>query len=1311
MGGHRLIKARATIIPHSFPFAMASAVSWRGTANIDGGRYVRSDALDAPALTNSLGSTINVSGKRITGAGNAGSLSDLTTRADLEAYLAGAVAIKPPVRTSSTTTDQNTILTGLMGAIPPFFPPYEVRVSAFTVLLPDTAGNTNSAYFTTYGSLGFVKFYMHVTGFADSPPAATSPDRAVPVSYAAGASAATIAAAIVAVVDADVEFTATVTTSTTVNMTNSIATLTSNGANSTTNMTAVLGGFTDAMSLTSSTSSGYGNTLTGKSTGGVLSLDGVSALTIGDRVLVSGMVEQKNVWTIASVGGANYVGPGNVGTYILMRDSNVNNGGALYIYFKNNTVGSDPAPSGGTLLGFVETSPGGTPSSIATIVTAIGTLIPAGRYTVNTNSVAVTATTKGLISSTALTSLVDPLLGANITLATTNYYRHNGCYVVTDPGAVTPTQWVLTRASDFDGTPANEVVGGASFLQTEGATNSGKQWMLTGTGAKTLESLTAAGDLVFSQVGNAAATYQPPVTYVHKVTSASGGNITAANALELRNLNFATSVNAGLVYNSQVPDGTKYMLGLLPGTYRFDCSQTFANVGNVVCYLIMATTNTNNAAFLADISRTVPLTSQAIATDTGITDGITVDYNGDVTIPSPGRYVALGYVCTSKPAADGLGPINAGSATIGDGTTVNVSYYASMRVTLVSGTGLGNTVAFNSAADVNPLAGAGLVNGVVPRYNTSTGKWEPSALLNDFDGGVPKEIMLVCQIPAGGTYPALGSSAFVTYPLNALEIFNGNPGSTYLTNASSWSTIANFSATGGTQSGGGTVNPNTTLMTNGTSGIISLATGTYNIRFHATFSTLDFGAATSLTARIFNITDSVTVLTSSIARMDQVAANGQTGIVEGEGQIAVTSGPKTFKLEIYANAVQFTSAVAQNTTIYATGARVIIQPVPVALGHTHKIVDLGDVAYSAGPFTGDTLAYDESVAKWRQSSNAGGDVAIYELANANPSATLIAAGVVIPFASTEALTSTANSGMSAPVAGVFTCLKAGVYRVTAEVRCSTNGGTNPYIAITKNFTTGTLQTPTGSASQFGETPLNATFQRASVSDCIPLAVNDTIRLFASGTTGVIESATSIERTRVTVERVQSTASISYGPAALGQLQDVAIAAPQARDRLVRDTAGQWVNEPFQCMIVQHILPFGTAGGTATINAYTARVLNTVAMNTLSGASLSSNQVTLGAGTYMVEFYSVVQNPNDGRVRFTATDLSAQVYSPSFTFSSSNFGANIPLGGKGVLTLTSTKTFELQYYVKANGGGGNSLGSAVSIGSDTEKYAEVIITRI
>lgn len=59
---------------------------------------------------------------------------------------------------------------------------------------------------------------------------------------------------------------------------------------------------------------------------------------------------------------------------------------------------------------------------------------------------------------------------------------HNGIYVVTSAGSA-GSQWVLTRAIDFDGSPSYEVRGGAFTFVQEGTDSADSGWVLTNNGA------------------------------------------------------------------------------------------------------------------------------------------------------------------------------------------------------------------------------------------------------------------------------------------------------------------------------------------------------------------------------------------------------------------------------------------------------------------------------------------------------------------------------------------------------------------------------------------------------------------------------------------------------------------------------------------------------------------------------------------------------------------------------------------------------------------------------------------------------------
>jgi len=85
----------------------------------------------------------------------------------------------------------------------------------------------------------------------------------------------------------------------------------------------------------------------------------------------------------------------------------------------------------------------------------------------------------------------------------------------------------------------------------------------------------------------------------------------------------------------------------------------------------------------------------------------------------------------------------------------------------------------------------------------------------------------------------------------------------------------------------------------------------------------------------------------------------------------------------------------------------------------------------------------------------------------------------------------------------------------------------------------------------------------------------------------------------------------------------------------------------------------TAGGTATAGAMRIRPLNTTVVNTISGCSLSSDQITLPAGTYILRgwgiFYGAITRNRTGF--YNLTDESWAAYSASMTGVTSGTASN------------------------------------------------------
>lgn len=139
------------------------------------------------------------------------------------------------------------------------------------------------------------------------------------------------------------------------------------------------------------------------------------------------------------------------------------------------------------------------------------------------------------------------------------------------------------------------------------------------------------------------------------------------------------------------------------------------------------------------------------------------------------------------------------------------------------------------------------------------------------------------------------------------------------------------------------------------------------------------------------------------------------------------------------------------------------------------------------------------------------------------------------------------------------------------------------------------------------------------------------------------------------------------------------------------------------MLVQDQKSNGTNGGTGSTGINT-RTLNTVVSNTISGASLASNQITLPAGTYRVKARAPV-GPVDGNqaIFFNVTDTTSY-------FGSSNDGLSNVQSWSFVecrFNIASAKVFELRHWI--NGATTAALGLAAGAGN-TEVYSQVEVVK-
>ena len=150
-----------------------------------------------------------------------------------------------------------------------------------------------------------------------------------------------------------------------------------------------------------------------------------------------------------------------------------------------------------------------------------------------------------------------------------------------------------------------------------------------------------------------------------------------------------------------------------------------------------------------------------------------------------------------------------------------------------------------------------------------------------------------------------------------------------------------------------------------------------------------------------------------------------------------------------------------------------------------------------------------------------------------------------------------------------------------------------------------------------------------------------------------------------------------------------------------------VDQSEQSMLALDEKASGTGGGAATIGAWADHVINTVKTNTIAGASLASNQITLPAGRYEISaqvvgfwlsgFKARIRNITDSQT--LGVGMSTHATAAAVQVSEA----------RAAFTLSASKTIAIQYFAGTSTYGG-TLGAPVS-SAEAEVYASVLIRKI
>ena len=135
---------------------------------------------------------------------------------------------------------------------------------------------------------------------------------------------------------------------------------------------------------------------------------------------------------------------------------------------------------------------------------------------------------------------------------------------------------------------------------------------------------------------------------------------------------------------------------------------------------------------------------------------------------------------------------------------------------------------------------------------------------------------------------------------------------------------------------------------------------------------------------------------------------------------------------------------------------------------------------------------------------------------------------------------------------------------------------------------------------------------------------------------------------------------------------------------------------------------GTNGGTSLVGEQ-IRDLNTVVANTIAGASLSGDQVTLPSGSYIIFAQSANHTTNRNVLRLYNVTDSAYIASSLSSHSQSTASSTIPATFKAYFSITSVKAFSLSHNIQSNI-------SNVGLGLPTDRgpveiYSQVFIQKI
>jgi hypothetical protein len=154
--------------------------------------------------------------------------------------------------------------------------------------------------------------------------------------------------------------------------------------------------------------------------------------------------------------------------------------------------------------------------------------------------------------------------------------------------------------------------------------------------------------------------------------------------------------------------------------------------------------------------------------------------------------------------------------------------------------------------------------------------------------------------------------------------------------------------------------------------------------------------------------------------------------------------------------------------------------------------------------------------------------------------------------------------------------------------------------------------------------------------------------------------------------------------------------------------GILAQQPYWNIVEQQASGTNPNPSTSTATTWLARTLNTtIGNNTITSSSLSSNQFTLPSGTYQISVESYFTGGNVKLRLRNITDGVTTLYSLNGNTTTGQ-SSSIHPSLKGRFTISSSKVFELQYWV--SNGLTNGLGYPMTSG-EPEIYTQVELWKL